>query len=63
MKLLMTTLALAAIALVSGCVAVPVADYPAQGPYYYRPAPPPLYYGPAINFRFGYGRGWYGHRH
>ena len=60
MKILKTALVLASLALTSGCVAVPVADYPSSpDAYYYRPALP-IFYGPSIDLRFGgysHGRG------
>ncbi len=72
-----TFIAVSALAVLSGCVAVPV------GGGYYEPAPavvyvpppvvyaprpyygPPAYYGPSVSFGFygGYGRGGYGHGH
>jgi hypothetical protein len=50
---------LAVLAILGGCVAVPV------GPGYYAGAPgyyaPPAYYGPSIGVRiYGAGRGYYG---
>ena len=68
MKLIKVTFVAAMVALVSGCVAVPVNSG------YYEPAPyvhaPPVYYGPSIGFGVyggyrgnrGYGRG-YGSRY
>ena len=63
---------LAVLAMLGGCVAVPVnPGYYGESPgYYYAPAPayygPPVYYGPSIGIRIyggrrGYGRG-YGYR-
>lgn len=49
--------ALAGLAMLGGCVAVPVA-----GPGYYQPAPayygPPVYYGPAVGIGVYGGGGW-----
>lgn len=67
--------AIAALALVSGCVAVPYQP-PAVHPAYYGqevpvrayPAPAPVYVGPPVHFRFGLSyshreHGYHGHRH
>jgi hypothetical protein len=54
MKMIKATLILTAIAILSGCIAVPVAP----GPGYYGP-PAPAYYGPSVGFGFyggGHGR-------
>lgn len=70
MKPTRVTFIVSALALLGGCVAVPVSPgYYAGPPAYYAPAPayyvPPVYYGPSVgigiyNGRRGYGRG---HRH
>ena len=61
LKSLFVAGAVAGLALLGGCVAVPVA-----GPGYYEPAPyyaPPAYYGPSVGIGV-YGGGYYrGHRH
>ncbi len=67
MKLIKLTIGLAALAVLSGCVAVPVGPgYYGGAPGYYAPAPgyyaPPAYYGPSIGIYGGgrgYGRGYY----
>ena len=71
MKLIRATFVVSALAVLGGCVAVPVnPGYYAGSPGYYAPAPayyvPPVYYGPSIGIgiyggRRGYGRG-YGYR-
>ena len=66
MKTMKTTLIVSALAMLGGCVAVPVGQgYP--GPQaYYAPAPvyiaPPVVYGPSFGFGFYGGRGGYRHR-
>ena len=62
MKLLRSTLVLASLAWLGGCVVAP----PAPGYGYYEPAPAyyypaPYYYGPSVSFGFFGGRG--GHHH
>lgn len=63
MKLVRVTFVLSALAVLSGCVAVPVGPgYYGGSPGYYEPAPayyaPPAYYGPSIGIGiYGGGRG------
>jgi hypothetical protein len=75
MKLVRITFAVSVLAMLGGCMVVPVnPGYYAGSPGYYAPAPayyaPPVYYGPSIGIgiyggRRGYGRGYgiYGGRH
>ena len=68
MKLIKLTFVVSAVALLSGCVAVPVnSGYYDPAPVYVAPAPtyygpPAYYYGPSIGIGI-YGRRGYGHRH
>jgi hypothetical protein len=61
MKLVKLTLVVSTLALLSGCVAIPVDSgyYDSPGPVYVAPAP--AYYGPSIGI--GIYRGYRGHRH
>jgi hypothetical protein len=70
MKTIRVALVATALAVLGGCMVVPVNPGYAGAPGYYAPAPayyaPPVYYGPSIGVgiyggRRGYGRG-YGHR-
>ena len=71
MKLIRVTFVVSALAVLGGCVMVPVnPGYYAGSPGYYSPASayyaPPVYYGPSIGIGIygggrGYGRG-YGYR-
>ena len=69
MKLIKLTFVVSALALLSGCIAVPVnSGYYEPAPVYVAPAPvyygAPAYYGPSIGigiyggYRGGYGRGY-----
>ena len=64
MKLIRVTFVVSALAVLGGCMAVPVnSGYYAESPAYYAP---PIYYGPSIGIgiyggRRGHGRG-YGYR-
>ncbi len=64
-----TLVAVSALAVLSGCVAVPVGGgYYEPAPVVYAPAPvyygPPAYYGPSVSFGFYGGRSYgHGHRH
>jgi hypothetical protein len=69
MKTIKVTLLVSTLALLGGCMAVPVAPGPYAGGGYYAPAPvyyaAPAIYAPSVGFGFygggrGYGRG-YGH--
>ena len=71
MNIIKISLVLSALAILGGCVAVPVGPGYASGPPgYYAPAPvyyaPPAVYAPSVGFGFyGGGRGWgggHGHR-
>jgi len=61
MKLIRVAFVVSALALLGGCIAVPVSPgYDAGSPAYYAP---PVYYGPSIGIGiYGGGRG-YGRRH
>lgn len=61
MKAFRTTIVIGLVALLGGCVVAPPYDYGYYGaPAYYTPAP--YYYGPSVNFGFGY-YGGYGRGH
>jgi hypothetical protein len=66
MKSIKTVLVLSAVAMLGGCIAVPVgpgyyggAGY-YDGPRYYAPAP--VYYGPPVSLGIGIGGGGRGYR-
>jgi hypothetical protein len=64
MKLIRLTFLVSAVALLSGCVAVPVnSGYYGSGAVVYAPAPviyaPPVFYGPSIGIGIYGGRGGY----
>jgi hypothetical protein len=65
MNIIKVTFVLSALAILAGCVAVPVEPgYYGGPPGYYPPAyyPPPAYYGPSFSFGFfGGGRGHWRH--
>lgn len=67
MKFIRVTFVLSALAVLGGCVAVPVSPgYYAGAPGYYDAPPPayyasPIYYGPSIGIGI-YGTDGYGHR-
>ena len=67
MKTIKTTLIVSALAMMGGCVAVPVGQGYYPGPQaYYAPAPvyiaPPVIYGPSFGFGYRSGRGGYRYR-
>ena len=67
MKLIRLTFVVSTLALLTGCVAVPVnSGYYGSGPVVYAPAPviyaPPVFYGPSIGIGIYGGRSGYGSR-
>jgi len=59
MKMIRVTFVVSMLALLGGCVAVPVASAPYAGPPgYYAPAP--VYYAPPVYYRPSFGIGIYG---
>ncbi|HEV2008820.1 MAG TPA: hypothetical protein VGQ88_08885 [Burkholderiales bacterium] len=69
MRTLKIALPVAALLILTGCVAIPAGpDYYGAAPGYYAPAPayyaPPVVYGPSLGISvYGGRRGGYGYRH